>query len=203
MLEEYNINQTTLKILGLYLDDYKKSLHLREISRETKIDVKAIQLQLKKLEKINVLSSIIRGRNKDYRLNLNNVTTKYYLVMAEVFISIIYLKKNFLIKKIVEKIENKIHEPIILFGSFAKGIPTKESDVDVFIISNKKIETGLIIEATDIVGREISLKSATRKQFLEGLRNNDPLIKEVVSNHIILKGADEFSDIMWCYHAAR
>ncbi|MHB8545492.1 MAG: hypothetical protein ACYDAJ_01835 [Nitrosotalea sp.] len=52
MLEEYNINQTTLKILGLYLDDYKKSLHLREISRETKIDVKAIQLQLKKLEKM-------------------------------------------------------------------------------------------------------------------------------------------------------
>ncbi|MDE1729142.1 MAG: hypothetical protein KGH81_08210, partial [Thaumarchaeota archaeon] len=120
MLEEYNINQTTLKMLGLYLNDYKKSLHLREISRETEIDVKAIQLQLKKLEKINVLSSVIRGRNKDYHLNLNNVTTKYYLVMAEVFISIIYLKKNFLIKKIVDEIENKIHEPIILFGSFAK-----------------------------------------------------------------------------------
>lgn len=201
MLEEYNINQTTLKILGLYLDDYKKSLHLREISRKTKIDVKAIQLQLKKLEKINVLSSIIRGRNKDYRLNLNNVTTKYYLVMAEIFVSIIYLKKNFMIKKIVGEIENKIHDPLILFGSFAKGTYTKESDVDVFIISDKKINTSSIIEATNMVGREISLKSANRQQFLEGLRNNDPLIKEVVSNHIILKGADEFSDIMWCHHA--
>ncbi|MDE1838680.1 MAG: nucleotidyltransferase domain-containing protein [Thaumarchaeota archaeon] len=201
MLEEYNINQTTLKILGLYLNDYKKSLHLREISRETEIDVKAIQLQLKKLEKINVLSSVIRGRNKDYHLNLNNVTTKYYLVMAEVFISIIYLKKNFLIKKIVDEIENKIHEPIILFGSFAKGTYTKDSDVDVFIISDKKISTSSIIEAANMVGREISLKSASRQQFLEGLRNNDPLIKEVVSNHIILKGADEFSDIMWCYYA--
>lgn len=203
MLEEYNINQTTLKILGLYLDDYKKSLHMREISRKTKIDVKAIQLQLKKLEKINVLSSIIRGRNKDYRLNLNNVTTKYYLVMAEIFVSIIYLKKNFMIKKIVEEIENKIHDPLILFGSFAKGTYTKESDVDVFVISDKKINTSSIIEATNMVGREISLKSANRQQFLEGLRNNDPLIKEVVSNHIILKGADEFSDIMWCYHAVR
>src|SRR5574337_526452 len=182
MLEEYNINQTTLKILGLYLDDYKKSLHLREISRETKIDVKAIQLQLKKVEKINVLSSIIRGRDKDYRLSLNNVTTKYYLVMAEIFVSIIYLKKNFMIKKIVGEIENKIHDPLILFGSFAKGTYTKESDVDVFIISDKKISTSSIIEATNMVGREISLKSANRQQFLEGLRNNDPLIKEVVSN---------------------
>lgn len=201
MLEEYNINQTTLKILGLYLDDYKKSLHLREISRETKIDVKAIQLQLKKLEKINVLSSIIRGRNKDYQLNLNNITTKYYLVMAETFMSIIYLKRHFLIKKIVEEIENKVHDPLILFGSFAKGTYTKDSDVDVFMISDKKINTSSITEATDMVGRKISLKSTSRQQFLEGLRNNDPLIKEVVSNHIVLKGADEFSDIMWCHHA--
>lgn len=201
MLEEYNINQTTLKILGLYLDDYKKSLHMREISRETKIDVKAIQLQLKKLEKINVLSSIIRGRNKDYQLNLNNITTKYYLVMAETFISIIYLKRHFLIKKIVEQIENKVHDPLILFGSFAKGTYTKDSDVDVFLIGDKKININSIIEATDMVGRKISLKSTSRQQFLEGLRNNDPLIKEIVSNHIVLKGADQFSDIMWCYHA--
>jgi len=201
MLEEYNINQTTLKILGLYLDDYEKSLHLREISREAQIDVKAIQLQLQKLEKINVLSSIIRGRNKDYSLNLNNVTTKYYLIMAEIFASIIHLKKNFMIKKIVEEIENKIHDPLILFGSFAKGTYTKESDVDIFMIGDKKINTGLIIEATSMVGRKISVKSTSREQFLEGLRNNDPLIKEIVSNHIVLKGADQFSDIMWCYHA--
>jgi len=201
MLEEYNINQTTLKILGLYLDDYKKSLHLREISREAQIDVKAIQLQLQKLEKINVLSSIIRGRNKDYSLNLNNVTTKYYLIMAEIFASIIHLKKNFMIKKIVEEIENKIHDPLILFGSFAKGTYTKESDVDIFMIGDKKINTSLIIEATSMVGRKISVKSTSREQFLEGLRNNDPLIKEIVSNHIVLKGADQFSDIMWCYHA--
>lgn len=201
MLEEYNINQTTLKILGLYLDDYEKSLHMREISRKTKIDVKAIQLQLKKLEKINVLSSIVRGRNKDYHLNLNNVTAKYYLVMAEIFVSIIYLKKNFVIKKLVEEIEKNIHDPLILFGSFAKGTHTKESDIDIFMISDKKINAGPITEASNMVGREISIKSASRQQFLEGLKNNDPLIKEVVSNHIILKGADEFSDIMWYYHA--
>ena len=61
MLEKYNITQTTLKILGLYTNNYKKSLHLREISRQTKVDVKAIQLQLKKLEAINILSKIGRA----------------------------------------------------------------------------------------------------------------------------------------------
>lgn len=200
MLEEYNINQTTLKILSNYLDNYKKSLHLREISREIKVDVKATQLQLKKLEKINVLFSTVKGRNKDYTLNLNNITTQYYLMMAETFVSIIYLKKNFLIKKIIGEIGNKIHDPVILFGSFAKSIYTKDSDVDLFIISDKKIKTSITLEAGNLVGREINLKSTNRDRFMNGLRSNDPLIKEVVSNHIILKGIDEFCDIMWSYH---
>ncbi|MGB9003018.1 MAG: hypothetical protein WCC52_04345, partial [Nitrosotalea sp.] len=71
MLEEYNITQTTLKIISLYRYNYAVSVHLREIARETNVDVKSIQLQLKKLEKINVLSSAVRGRNKEYTLNLD------------------------------------------------------------------------------------------------------------------------------------
>jgi hypothetical protein len=44
MMKGYNINQTTLKILGLYRSDYRRSLHLRQIARETNVDVKAVQL---------------------------------------------------------------------------------------------------------------------------------------------------------------
>ena len=83
MMEEYNINQTTLKILGLYRSDYGRSLHLRQIARETKVDVKAIQLQLKRLERMNILSSLRKGRNKEYTVNLQNSIAKYYLMLAE------------------------------------------------------------------------------------------------------------------------
>ena len=58
MLEKYNINQTTLRILGLYRNDYKNPLHLREISRRTEVDVKSVQLQVRGLEKVNILSSV-------------------------------------------------------------------------------------------------------------------------------------------------
>ena len=201
MLEKYNITQTTLKILGLYTDNYKKSIHLREIAREVRIDVKTTQLQLKKLEKINVLSSTIKGKNKEYVLNLNNLTTKYYLIMAEIFASIIYLQKNFLIKKVINEIENKIDDPIILFGSFVKGGHTKESDIDLFVISEKKIDKKMLHGVSSLVGRDISIKSTNGSKFLSGLKNRDPLINEVVSDHIILKGADRFCDIMWRHDA--
>jgi len=202
MLEEYNITQTTLKIIGLYTDNYKKSIHLREISRETDVDVKSIQIQLKKLERINVLSSILRGRNKEYALNLDNVITKYYLIMAESFTSIIYLKKHFLIKKILGEIGKKMDDPLILFGSFVKGGYTKESDIDLFVISEKKIDKGMVLKVSDLVNRDINIKSSNKVQFLNGLRRNDPLVNEVVSNHIILKGIDEFCEIMWRYHVS-
>ncbi|MGQ9718233.1 MAG: nucleotidyltransferase domain-containing protein [Nitrososphaerales archaeon] len=200
-MEEYNINQTTLKILGLYNNDYRRSLHLREIARETKVDVKAIQLQLKRLEKMDVLSSVFKGRNKEYCPNMINPITKYYMILAETLLSINYLTRNFLIKKTVNEIGNKIEGAIILFGSFAKGEATKESDVDLFILTDKKLDRNALVEAGSLIGREISVKSSNKKQFLEGLKSNDPLVREVVSNHILLKGIDDFCDIMWRYYA--
>ncbi|NWG09879.1 MAG: nucleotidyltransferase domain-containing protein [Nitrososphaerales archaeon] len=201
MLEEYNINQTTLKILGLYNNDYRRSLHLREIARETKVDVKAIQLQLKRLEKMDVLSSVFKGRNKEYCPNLSNSITKYYMILAETFSSINYLTRNFLIKKTVNEIRDKIEGAIILFGSFAKGEATEESDVDLFILTDRKLDRNALVEAGSLIGRVISVKSSNKKRFLEGLKSNDPLVREVVSNHILLKGIDDFCDIMWRYYA--
>jgi predicted nucleotidyltransferase len=203
MLEEYNITQTTLKILELYANNYKKSLHLREISREIKADVKTTQLQLKKLEKANILLSTTRGRNKEYALNLRNIITKYYVNMAEIFTSVIYLKKNFIIKKVISEIDNKIDGIIILFGSFVKGGHTKESDIDLFVITEKKIDRSLVLRTANLIGHEISLKSTNEQQFLNGMKNRDPLISEIISNHIVLKGADSFCDMLWKYNENR
>lgn len=201
MMEKYNINQTTLKILGLYRNNYKILLHVREIARETKVDVKAVQLQLKRLERANILSSALKGRNKEYRLNLNNFAARYYLIMAEAFFTINFLDKNFQIKKVISEISGKIDGPILLFGSFAKGYATKESDIDIFAISDKKFDNEIIEELSTIIGRKISVKSSSKKQFLEGLKNSDPLISEVALGHIALKGIDEFCNILWDFFA--
>jgi len=201
MMKKYNINQTTLKILGLYRNDYRRSLHLRQISRETNVDVKAIQLQLKRLEKTNVLASTRKGRNKEYCVDLGNPITEYHMILAEAFTSICYLSRNFLIKKIVSEIKNMIDGIVILFGSFAEERITKESDIDLFILAEKKLDLNVIREIGDLVGREISIKLASQADFLKGLENRDPLIGEVVSKHIVLKGIDNFCDIMWRYYA--
>lgn len=201
MTKEYNINQTTLKILALYRNSYEASMHLREIARETNVDVKAIQLQLQKLEKTNITTSTMKGKNKEYSLNLNNYTTKYYMTLAETFTTINYLSKNYEIKKLVTETGNQLGNSTILFGSYAREETTEESDINLLIIADKKPDTNALKEAGKLINREINVKITTEEQFLKGLMNSDPLIREVIANHIILKGIDNICNIMWQYYA--
>jgi len=186
-----------LRILGLYRCDYRQSLHLREVARETGVDVKAVQLQLKRLEKINVLSSAARGRSKDYSLNLNDPLTMYYMVLAEAFATTEYLAKNFVIKKIASETGDRVDGAMILFGSFARGEGTEGSPIDLLIITGGTVDSNIFAETGGLISREIRVKSMDKAWFLKGLGIGDPLITEVVSNHILLKGIDEFCSLMW------
>jgi hypothetical protein len=41
----------------------------------------------------------------------------------------------------------------------------------------------------------------TKTQFVQGLEKNDPLVREVTADHILLKGIDDFCEILWRYYA--
>jgi predicted nucleotidyltransferase len=201
MMKKYNINNTTFRILGLYRTNYGRSLHLREISREAGVDVKAVHLQLKKLEKLNVLSGVVKGRNKEFTLNLGNLATKYFMVLAETFATIAYIERFFVIKKITTEIGDKTEGAVILFGSLVEEKETEESDVDLYVLTERRLDENIFTEIGSLVGREINVKYTSKDRFLKGLEDGDPLIREVASKHIVLRGVDDFCDVMWRYYA--
>lgn len=200
-MKKYNINNTTFRILGLYRTNYGRSLHLREISREAGVDVKAVHLQLKKLEKLNVLSGVVKGRNKEFTLNLGNLATKYFMVLAETFATIAYIERFFVIKKITTEIGDKTEGAVILFGSLVEEKETEESDVDLYVLTERRLDENIFTEIGSLVGREINVKYTSKDRFLKGLEDGDPLIREVASKHIVLRGVDDFCDVMWRYYA--
>jgi len=201
MSYKYHINQTTLKIIGLFRSNYKNSFYLREIARETQVDAKAIALQLKRLERANIITNIQKGKNKECRLNLGNYLTLYHLVLAEAFTTVEYLNRNFEAKKVVGETTENLGKMAMLFGSFAKGNMTKESDIDILIIGDRKPNLSVFKEMGSLLSREISIKSMSEKQFRNGLISNDPLVQEVVADHIILKGIDNVCNMLWKYYA--
>jgi predicted nucleotidyltransferase len=199
---------TASRIIGIYSNEYNKSVYLRELARAIKIDHKAVGLQLKKLEHANVLSSVKKGRNLEYRLNLDNIVTKYYIILSEIFAAKNLIENNFMIKKLIEAMGRDVDGSIILFGSFAKGKETKDSDIDIMILTDKIIKYEpsryrLTHEVGSGINREINIKEITKDGLMQGLRKNDPLVHEIVNNHILLKGAEEFCNILWEYYGGR
>ena len=200
------LSNVELRILSLYTSDYSIKFHVREISRLLKTNHRTISLTLQKLEENRIVNSAVVGKNKQYYLNLSNNVTKEFIKIAEVCKSINFLSKNFLIKKMTEEFSNIMKiTPIILFGSYAKGIEKKESDIDIAIIKggNENIITKLIKEFSQRHNKTAQIQIFSKEQFENGVKKKNHLIVEITKNHIIINNAEYFIDVLWRYHNER
>jgi len=154
---------------------------------------------LKLLEELKILNAQTLGRNKQFTLNKDNILTKYYLIAAEEHVTIQYLQKTFLIKKLAEHLNNiDISVPLLLFGSYVKGYANEESDIDLFAIGKlTENQQDAFNKFEAIFGKKINVKTATAENFNAGLRNGDILIREIVANHIVIRNADPFVTLLW------
>lgn len=191
----YQKRNKHLSVLILYLGDYSKRLYLREISKLSKLPLKTTQTTLAYLEREKILKSSVHGKNKYFILNLDNPKTKLLLLEAESFKTFIFLEEYPLFKSFLKEIKH-ISAPIIIFGSFAKFTDTKSSDLDLLVISDKKIKLPFHLLPYKV--HEINL---SEKSFMKAFENNETLIKEISDNHIILNNHSFFINIWWDKYA--
>ncbi len=199
------VDKTTdnkFRILRLYRSNYLAQYHTREMARLTKKSHVTLLPHLNALEKEKILRAKIIGKNKVYTINLDNLLTKSYLVISELVDSILYQERVFIIKKITAEVF-KLNLPgsSILFGSYAKRTFKEDSDIDVFYLGELKEEEITRIKGIGkIYGKIINLKTATVKNFENGLRKKDALIVEVLKHHYILQNPDMFINALWRYY---
>lgn len=98
--------------------------------------------------------------------------------------------KRFL-KEVVRRIVAKIKpNKIILFGSYARGNPNKDSDLDLLVIMNTALSFskrfGLVSDALypRLVPMDFIIK--TPKEVKDRLEGFDPFIKEIISQGRVL-----------------
>jgi len=167
--------------LEIILTLLKGESHLREIARQLNESHSTILRKLNMLAEDNIIDYKINGRNKIFFIK-KNIQAKNYVFNAEryKFIKLIkaYPELGIIIEDILDKIKQK---QIILFGSYAKFLAKSQSDIDIYIqTQNLKIK-----EETEIINSKIRVKIGDFD-----LKSN--LIKEIIKNHIILRGVDEF-----------
>jgi len=159
----------------------KKETHLRKIAKLLGESHSTILRRLNDLIKENVLDYKREGRNKVFFIK-NTLQSKNYVFNAERYKLIKLLKKypklNIIIEDILKQSPKNL---IILFGSYAKFKAKKTSDIDIYIeTKDKKIK-----EKIEEINSEINIKI--------GLFDTQSLlIKEIIKEHVILKGIEEF-----------
>lgn len=182
------VNDIDLRVLSLFTKGYDKELYIREVEKLLKISSRTALLTLDKLERIGILASKTKGKIKIYSIKKTGISKEYFL-LTEQYKKIYFLEKNHLIKEILEKLDSVFEGVVVLFGSYAKEIQKKDSDLDLFIVG--KHDEKQIKEVGHKYGVEINIKSYPMDIFKKEI-NEDILLKEVAENHILINNAEGF-----------
>lgn len=189
----YQKRNNRLEIITLYSGDYKKRFYLREIVKLSKIPLKTIQNTLMVLEKEKILKSKVEGKNKYFNLNIDNIQTKLILLQSEIYKTNLFLETYPAIKTFLKSIEK--NNLILVFGSFAKFAATKNSDLDMFIISDKEQKLPF-----HLLPYKIHKIFLAENSFIKAVEEQETLIKEIEENHVILNNHSFYVNLMWGYY---
>jgi len=190
MYNKLNITENHLKILALFTDGYPQ-LHIRDIARRLVISPRTVQLILTNLTSKGVLTYESKGRTILYQVK-NNEIAEYYLCLAESYKKAVFLNRYFNLALLSQKLEA---DTAIIFGSYAKNLQKKDSDIDLFVAgayNKKEIE-----EYAGLWRLDLDIKHYP-KDWHEKM---DVLLKEILTNHIILSGQESFvhQTLSWKY----
>lgn len=178
-----------LKVLAEFTSNYNSELYGRAIASKLKMNQKTVSNVLTKLEKRHIIKFKQEGRNKYYFLNKLNPSTKEMIKLVEVNKRIVLFEKYKQINPLFSELEKRTNGISVIFGSYANFTKTEKSDLDLFVI-------GSISELSDLetlYNIKINVVKSTTNKF----KPDDLFSKEVIKNHIILKGVDEFIRFIW------
>ena len=135
--------KTLLKIIGLMRKGLDKGLTILEISKRLKIGYRPAYNHIAEMEKEGITKVERIGSSKQCKLNLINPKTRHLLESLDLIRKEEIYKENTKLKVIIESLILKITEnfisdvhSIVLFGSYAKGTATKQSDIDLMFVIN-------------------------------------------------------------------
>lgn len=176
----------------IVLSAIQTQMHGRAISKALALPLTTVQRHLSGLIRANVLDSETVGRNRMFRV-------KKTLAARQA----VYSAEHYRLAKLIEKypglailiediLENTTARLVILYGSYAGFSAKKESDIDIYLETDG-LKPKKTLEALD---SRLSVKTG---EFMKG----DPLIKEVIRKHIILRGVEDFYERLGVFGKAK
>lgn len=155
--------------------------HLRGTAKQLNESHSTVLRRLNKLAKENVVDYKREGKNKVFFIR-KNLQARNYVFNAERYKMIKLLKTYPEMGIIIDDLLKKCNEKLlVLFGSYAKFTASRGSDIDVYVETRSR----KVKEELESINSKIKLK-------IGSFDVESNLIKEIIKNHIVLKGVEEF-----------
>lgn len=170
-----NLNYEILLLL------MKGELHVRGIAKMLGESHTTVIRRLRDLAKLNVVDYRSEGKNKVFFIK-KNMVARAYVYIAEHYKLIKLLQRYPELSVIFDDLLKKgMENMVILFGSYAKFQAKPDSDIDIYVeTANRSIKKKI---------EEIHSKINAK---IGGFELENSLIKEIMKNHIILKGIERY-----------
>jgi len=154
-------SRARLAVLKLLLLNASRRFYLREIAERTGQPVRAVQLEVARLEASGLLESEAEGRRKYYRANRQ---APVFPDLRTLLVKTIGLGD--LLKEHVTQISGEI-TVAFLYGSYPRGEDTANSDIDLMVVGSISGRTlsRVLSPARESLAREINPVIMTEPEF--------------------------------------
>lgn len=166
--------------LEYFFEEPNKWFHVREMARLLKLNPTTVSKYLNRLCRDGTLIKKYERRHLLFKANTENHNYKD----AKIYYNIKSIRNSGLI----EYLDQELHYPeaIVIFGSYAKGENDKNSDIDVFVISNIKKELKLEVFEKKVKAK-LQLFIKNKDEFSKLQKENKNLVNSMI-NGIVIKG---------------
>lgn len=182
---------TEIKIIKVLIDN--KEMTIRDLAKNIKADYRISYIATQRLIKKGVVIAKIVGKS-----TLCSLSKKYFgleMYKAEDERKNELLKnKNIdqLLKHVLYKIKTSFFI-LLLFGSYAKGIQTKSSDIDLIFIFRESGWDDKIYDFLSLIPLKTQPLVFTEEEFVRMKDSKESnVIKEMLNNYIILYNIESF-----------
>lgn len=186
ILGELLTSVTRAKLLTVFLTHPTEEYYLRELARRTGQSLRAVQHELPRLERLELVLVRRRGRQKFYRANEQH---PLFPELKRVVYKTAALGD--VLKDAVAGIAG-IHAAFI-YGSVAKGDERKGSDVDLMVIGDLDSDVlhRAVRKAEKQLGREVSLAIMGAKEWRDRIASHDAFVEDLLKTDKIFLAGDE------------
>lgn len=180
LLAEILSSKVRAELFRLLFDSHTPELHMREIERQSELAIGTIQQDLRKLTKLDLVTSHRDGNRLYYRANANHpLFQEIKTLVVKTTGALPLLTEAFRSKKV----SGQEVLSVFIFGSIARGEERAESDIDLMVIGNiglRKV-SHLLSGMSEKLGREINPYVLTAHDFKRRLSSQDHFLTQVMS----------------------